>query len=324
MNPSAMIQFRGGTAEEVFQKVHQALGPNAVVVQLKRITAGGISRIWGATEIEAWARPADPTPAPQPARSTPRSTPRSVAEVDVRDVLRSWRLAPETIRIVQHHLPATSRGSGPEQGGIRAAAGLLSAWDHLGGHRINSPRRIALIGPPGSGKSACIAKWLTVEVIRNHRTCRIWRLDGAVVNGAEALSLHAELIGVPVESAWNPSVPAHEVEFIDLPGWNASDQDLNDRMANLLDRFDPDFVGLVLNAAYDPGILEVQARAFAATRPTGLILTHLDESPDPARIWDLTLQLQLPLAATSSGPWVPGGFDRFSGEQWVEKLLGSV
>jgi flagellar biosynthesis GTPase FlhF len=315
-----MIQFRGGTAEEVFQKVHQALGPNAVVVQLKRITAGGISRIWGATEIEAWARPADPIPTAPPARRAARP----VVEVDLRDVLRSWRLDPETIRIIQRHLPTTPRGSGPEQGGVLAAAGLLAAWDHLGGHRIASPRRIALIGPPGSGKSACTAKWLTVEVIRNHRSCRIWRLDGAVVNGAEALSLHAELIGVPVESAWNPSVPAREVEFIDLPGWNATDQDLNDRMANLLDRFDPDFVGLVLNAAYDPRVLDLQARAFGVARPTGLILTHLDELQDPARIWDLTLQLQLPLIATSSGPWVPGGFDRLSGEQWVERLLESV
>ncbi|MFM7216056.1 MAG: hypothetical protein ACKO3H_14375 [Verrucomicrobiota bacterium] len=320
MNPSAMIQFRGATAEEVFQKVHQALGPNAVVVQLKRITAGGISRIWGATEIEAWARPADPAPPPGPERRVARP----VVEVDVREVLRSWRLAPETVRVVQRHLPATPRGAGAEQGGILAAAGLLSAWDHLGGQRPASPRRIALIGPPGSGKSACIAKWLTVEVIRNRKTCRIWRIDGAVVNGAEALSLHAELIGVPVESAWNPSIPAHEVEFIDLPGWSATDRDLNDRMANLLDRFEPECVGLVLNAAYAPGILETQAEAFSTFNPSGLLLTHLDECPDPARVWDLTLQLQLPLIATSSGPWVPGGFDRLSGEQWVERLLAAV
>lgn len=319
MNPSAMIQFRGATAEEVFQKVHQALGPNAVVVQLKRITSGGISRIWGATEIEAWARPTDPHPPVSERRGA-----RSEVDLDFREVLRSWRLAPETVRVVQRHLPAKHWGAGAQQGGILAAAGLLSAWDHLGGQTVTSPRRIALIGPPGSGKSACLAKWLTVEVIRNRRSCRIWRLDGAVVNGAEALSLHAELIGVPVESAWNPSIPAHEVEFIDLPGWDAMDRDLNDRMANLLDRFEPECVGLVLNAAYAPGILKALAEAFSSFNPSSLLLTHLDECPDPARVWDLTLQLRLPLIATSSGPWVPGGFERLSGEQWVERLLATV
>ncbi len=201
---------------------------------------------------------------------------------------------------------------------------MLAAWDHLGGDRFASPRRVALIGPPGSGKSACIAKWLTVEVIRNRRTCRVWRLDGAVVNGAESLSLHAELIGVPVESAWNPAVPAHEVEYLDLPGWNAADRELNDRMANLLDRFDPDCVGLVLNAAYEPTVLQIQAQDFGPCHPSCLVLTHLDEYPDPAKVWDLTLQNQLPLVATSTGPCVPGGFDRLSGEQWVERLLASV
>lgn len=322
MNPSAMIQFRGRTAEEVFQKVHQALGPHAVVVQLKRITTGGISRIWGATEIEAWARPgAAPSPTPSVRRGY-RTVPE--VEVDVREILRSWRLSPETLRIVQQHLPAASRGAGPEQGGILATAGLLAAWDQLGGPGPITPRRIALIGPPGSGKSACIAKWLTVEVIRNRRTCRVWRLDGAVVNGAESLSLHAELIGVPVESSWNPTIPAHDVEFLDLPGWNASDPELNDRMANLLDRFEPDAVGLVLNAAYEPTILRAQFESFAACRPNALLLSHLDEAPDPAKVWDLTLQSRLPLLATSSGPWVPGGFERLSGEQWMERLLGSV
>ena len=318
MNPSALIQFKGKTAEEVFQKVQQALGPAAVVVQLKRVTAPGVGRLWGAMEIEAWARPGDapvsPTPRPRTARGG----------VGVREVLHSWGLAAPTVDIALRQVPEATPSGNADEGCIRAAAGLLAAWDRLAGPLPKKPRRIALLGPPGSGKSTCLAKWLTVETLKHHRLCRVWRLDGAVVNGAEALSLHAELMGVPVETSWNPSVVPMETEFLDLPGWNGADRELGDRMANLLDRFEPDFVGIVGNLAYEQGILASQMRSFDRFRPNGLLLTHLDEIETPSRVWDLVLQLQRPLAATSSGPWIPGGFERHGGEVWVERLLAAV
>ena len=320
MNPSDLVQFRGTTVEEVFQKVHQALGPDAVVVQLKRVTANGVSRIWGGVEIEALARVEQQRP------RVPVPPPRSVVggEVDPASVLRSWGLSPATIQLVLGQVAGAHVGVRTGTGPVRATAGLLAAWDRLAKSLPADPRRIVLVGPPGVGKSTAIAKWLTIEALKHQRSCRVWRLDGATLNGAEALALHADLLGIPVETAWNPSLPRIDFEVLDLPGWSASDRELSDRMANLIDRFEPDLTALVLNLAYEFEILQVLAGRFQPLRPAGLVLTHLDEAPSPARVWDLVVQGGLPLVATSSGPWVPGGFDRISGEAWVERLLGAL
>ena len=52
------------------------------------------------------------------------------------------------------------------------------------------------------------------------RPARLWRLDGALPNTAEFLSLHSEMMQVPVERVWTDSldVPEDTLRFVDLPG----------------------------------------------------------------------------------------------------------
>lgn len=320
MNPADPVLFRGRTVEEVYQQITQSLGSDAVVVQLKRVSARGMTRIWGGTEIEALAR-AGTSRQPSP---VPAAAPVIGGQVNPASILRSWGLAEATVRAAMASVPMSGGSADEGQGGIRAAAGLLSAWDSLSLLLPSHPRRVALVGPAGSGKSVTTAKWLTTEALRHRRACRVWRLDGATVNGAEALALHAELLRIPVESSWNPALPRVDMEFLDLPGWGASDLELSDRMANLIDRFEPDLLAVALNAAYDFGILRRIVDQFSRLQPRGLVLTHLDESPSPARVWDLVIQTGIPLAAVSSGSSVPGGFERPTGETWVQRLLESV
>ena len=61
------------------------------------------------------------------------------------------------------------------------------------------------IGPAGSGKTTALCKWMTSAVLVNEQRVRVWRLDGESANASEFLSLHCELMGVPVERFWNGS-----------------------------------------------------------------------------------------------------------------------
>lgn len=320
MSSPGLFQFKGRTAEEVLQKVHQALGPSAVVVQLKRVTSPGLPRLWGAMEIEAWARP----PEPMHPVAKPRRESGKVREIRVKDLLLSWGLQSESIRRVMTHLPDPQAELPPDEGILQAGAGLLAAWDRLSTAVPPAPKRVALIGPPGTGKSVCMAKWLTVEALRHRKACRVWRLDGAIANSSESLALHADLIGVPVEFSWNPAMNRCEQEFLDLPGWNAKDEEVCNRMANLLDRFEPDYVGVVLNLAYEWNVLMSQLKSFQRFRPHALIVTHLDEDASPEKVWNLMLQGQVAVGATSTGPMIPGGFEKTSGEFWMERLFARV
>jgi flagellar biosynthesis GTPase FlhF len=95
-------------------------------------------------------------------------------------------------------------------------------------------------------------------------------------------------------------------------------------MANLLDRFEPDCLLLTLNAAYEASILQNQTLQFMPFRPHGLLLTHLDECESPAKVWDLVLACGIAVFGTSSGRFIPGGFDRTGGETWMERLFEQV
>ena len=77
------------------------------------------------------------------------------------------------------------------------------------------------IGPPGSGKTTALCKWLTAAVLREEHRVRVWRLDGEIANTSEFLSLHCEMMGVPVERFWDEPVAAADLLFVDLPGVEA-------------------------------------------------------------------------------------------------------
>ena len=58
------------------------------------------------------------------------------------------------------------------------------------------------IGPPGSGKTTALCKWLTLAALLEERAARVWRLDGATANTADFLAIHCEMLGVPLERFW--------------------------------------------------------------------------------------------------------------------------
>ena len=192
--------FKGHSAEEALAKVHQSLGASAIVVQLKRVPSAGIGRIWGAMEIEAWAQaPAPLAPisaAPEPSVARVRSAPK---EARTMELLRSLGLNEESARKVHQSIPGSGAALTNQEACLQLGAALLAAWDK-GTKRIpKTPRRIALIGTAGSGKSVATAKWITIESLRHRQDCRIWCLDGIVANSAEFLSQHAELLGIPAD-----------------------------------------------------------------------------------------------------------------------------
>ena len=70
-------------------------------------------------------------------------------------------------------------------------------------------------------------------------------------------------------------------------------------------------IHLVLNAAYDFGLLLRQAKAFSHAFPiSGIILTHLDEAERRSKVWNVMLATQLPLTWLSGGQDIPGDVSR--------------
>ncbi|HVY68689.1 MAG TPA: hypothetical protein VHH73_02105, partial [Verrucomicrobiae bacterium] len=182
-------------------------------------------------------------------------------------------------------------------------------------------RRHVFIGPPGSGKSTALCQWLTQSVLLEGRLARVWRLDGRTANTAESLSVHAEILGVPVERSWpadTSGTPA-DIEFFDLPGVAAHDQSVLRELAGRVQQWSGAEIHLVLNGAYDSHLLLSQVRAFSALGVTDLIVTHLDEETRWGKLWNLALGTNFSLRFLCAGQNIPGDFQVATADKLLDR-----
>jgi flagellar biosynthesis GTPase FlhF len=182
-----------------------------------------------------------------------------------------------------------------------------------------------LVGAPGAGKTTCLCKWLAQTVLLAGCPVHVWRLDGATANTAEALSVFAEVFGVPVSRSWPSEPPAagEVVHFVDLPGINGREPDAIEALSQRLRELPEAQVHLVLNAAYEvPRLLE-QVEAFSRLPVADFIFTHLDEETRWGKLWNFVLGTNLAIGFLSAGQNVPGDFQAASAElllprEWPE------
>ena len=164
------------------------------------------------------------------------------------------------------------------------------------------------IGPPGSGKTTALCKWLAQAVLIEGQKAEVWRLDGATANTAESLSIYGEILGVQVERFVPVERPTEGLLFIDLPGVAAADTAGLLELDSRLSRLGPAQIHLVLNVAYESAVLMAQTRAFGGLKVTDIIATHLDEESRWGKIWNWVLGTNIPVGWMSSGQNIPGQF----------------
>ena len=363
-----LVTIVAGSAAEALAEVHRQLGPEAIVVNVRKAFAPGLSKIWKKPQIEVQATLPAPQPAPskralpgpgprieRPRIELPREMRAAQAEPPPRRPSLSAEPPPRTrqpaspsaelrepkrpeareeiglgkmlenLGILPRHAQwlvdqVHARQFGESQKDLRdqftAVQGLLvEFWTNLA-VRVNTGSlgtRI-LVGAPGVGKTTCLCKWLTQLVLLEKRSARVWRLDGHTANTAEFLSIHGEILGVPVERVWPPDGTSDEaeIEFIDIPGAPADDAQTLDGLVAQIANFHPAQVLLVLNSAYDLNHLVSQARAFSVLPLAGIILTHLDEDSKWSKFWNLLLTANLPVLYLSGGQNIPGEFTKAS------------
>lgn len=200
---------------------------------------------------------------------------------------------------------------------VRAA--LAASW-------IRCPTTAAtglqiFVGAPGVGKTTALCKWLTAAVLLEARAARVWRLDGETANTAESLSVHGDVLGVPVERSWTGTPICEAIAFVDFPGTEWSDDRAVAALANRLRTFPAVQTHLVLNAAYDSTVLLEQTRAFARLPISDLVVTHLDEEPRWGKLWNVMLGTGLPIRFLSAGQNIPGAFWEASAERVLARLF---
>jgi flagellar biosynthesis protein FlhF len=306
-------QFIAADTTSALAQIHEQLGPDAVVLSVRPLPAQGMARLFpGKKRIEVLAS--------LPDRSSPTSPAPAFADGGAGLVSNRWRsvawleamgLLPQHAGRLQELLNAlhASPPASLEEEWIAVSAALESFWRTPPAlNDAGSPRPHVFVGPPGSGKTSALCKWLTLAVLTEQRLARVWRLDGSSANTSEFLTIHGEVLGVSVERFWSP--PPHDADllFIDLPGVESHDTAALLALRGQLASIPGARVHLVLNAAYETTTLLAQWNAFSVLAPEDLIFTHLDEDVRRIKLWNFVFEADCGIRFLSAGQKVPGEF----------------
>jgi flagellar biosynthesis protein FlhF len=311
-------------------QVHERLGPDAVVVSVRKMPREGISWLWqNNRKIEVTA--CVPQRLPEKKKEIP--TNHENAHVRFRDTMGiktsvnttaagRWRsiawfesmgLLPEFTGQLEekvHLLHGENPLPTPEKEWTAVSDLVICHWHPARQVMTGTARPHVFIGPAGSGKTTALCKWMTAAVLVEERRVHVWRLDGEAANASELLTLHCELMGVTMKRFWNEPEEPVDLQFVDLPGVEMYNPGAMSTLRDQISVLPQPHVHLVLNAAYESSILFEQFRAFESLAPEDIIFTHLDEEQRRVKLWNFILGTNCPISFLGAGQKIPGEFRR--------------
>lgn len=170
-----------------------------------------------------------------------------------------------------------------------------------------TPRCMAFVGGPGSGKTTSLCKLLAREVFQQQRRPEVLRLEVDKPHLDDGLAVYCEVLGLECKTQ------AKEVDFdgdnpvyIDFPGFSLRNRHECKRLQRALDEYQVDGRVLVLNAAYENEVLTAYMAAAQQIGCQFQVLTHLDELNDYSKLWSYLLDPQRQLLFFANGQNVAG------------------
>jgi len=230
---------------------------------------------------------------------------------------------------------AASRAARPDDGTWQAALReemesrfRVEAVLGAGGAR---PRIVALIGPPGAGKTTCLVKLAVRYGLACRRPVLVVSMDTYRVAAAEQLRSYTAILGVGFQVLETVTALAQTIEenqgkeliFIDTPGCSFADLDCCADLARFLSaRRDIDRQ-LVLSSSMKSADLSRVMDGFEIFRPDRLLFTRLDETTAPGPILNEAARTGKPLSFFATGQRIPEDLEEATQGRLIDLILGS-
>ena len=239
--------------------------------------------------------------------------------------LTANEVGPELAReIVQ---AAATRSSGPRSPVARAAGGGADAFPRALAEELESritaepllgkgdlrPRIVALVGPPGAGKTTTLVKLAVNYGLAARRPALLLSMDTYRVAAADQLRSYAAILGVGFQVLETVAALAQAIEehrgkdllLIDTPGFGFGDMDHAGALARFLaGRGDVD-AQLVLSSSMKSADLTRVVDSFEIFRPQRLLFTKLDETGSFGPILNEAARTGKPLSFFGTGQRIP-------------------
>jgi flagellar biosynthesis protein FlhF len=241
--------------------------------------------------------------------------------------LISNEVAPDLAREIVQSAAGGARGSSFAQ----ALAGELEsriAVEPALGRGDARPRVVALVGPPGCGKTTTLVKLAVNYGLATRRPALLLSMDTYRIAAAEQLRSYAAIIGIGFSVLETVAALAQAIEenrgkdliFIDTPGFGFGDMDQAAQLAGFLARRSDIDTHLVLACSMKSADLTRVTDAYEPFHPQRLLFTKLDETGSFGCILNETLRTGRPLSFFSNGQRIPEDLEAASPDR-VLKLV---
>jgi flagellar biosynthesis protein FlhF len=359
--------FFANTIEEAIRQARHELGPEAMLVNSKR--TGVEAQHLGAYEVVVcgdapeYGRE-DPETKQDAGRSAPTALPVDQLSRDVSELKQQMEKLALTLarsgsgmasiafdaelsraftRLTDAELDTelaydvVSRISSPlSPAMLRAELAKLTHVDKELGYPGSSSRVVALVGPPGSGKTSALVKLAVQYGVTAHRPVQILTTDTYRIAAAEELRCYAAILGIAFQVLETPAALAHALRdcchtdacrhkdliLIDTPGLSRNEMDISKDWADVLAANPSIDTHLVLPASMRTADLKRVATQYDVFRPRKLLFTRLDETQTLGPILSLSIRMEKPISFFSSGQRIPEDLQPAAVGTLLDSILG--
>jgi flagellar biosynthesis protein FlhF len=196
-----------------------------------------------------------------------------------------------------------------------------------------SRRIVALVGPPGAGKTTTLVKLALAHGLAARRPTQLLTFDLERIAAADQLHTFAAILGVGFQTleatpnALPLALEEHrnkELVLIDTPGYGQKETEHSIKLAACLAEHPDIDIHLVLAASMKPADLSAVVDRFAAFRPKKLLFTRLDETQTYGSILNETSRTGKPVSFLCGGQQIPDDLERATQQRVAELLIGEI